>query len=100
VICISAFISPLRASRENAKRIVGPSRFFEIHLATPLKVCETRDVKGLYAKARAGKIPEFTGISSPYQAPVKPALRLSTSKTTVSECIAEIQQLLVQKGFA
>ena len=100
VICITAFISPLRASRENAKRIIGANRFFEINLATPLDVCEGRDVKGLYAKARAGKIPEFTGISSPYQAPTKPSLRLNTSKTTVSESVARIRQLLAQKGLA
>ena len=99
VICISAFISPLRASRESAKRIVGPGRFFEIHLATPLKVCEGRDVKGLYAKARAGKIPEFTGISSPYQAPVKPALKLNTAEVAVNESVTLVLQVLAQKGF-
>ena len=99
VICITAFISPLRASREKARRIVGARRFVEIHLATPLGVCEGRDVKGLYAKARAGHIPEFTGISSPYEAPRRPSIRINTAEVSVNKALATILRVLRNKGF-
>jgi bifunctional enzyme CysN/CysC len=79
LIAIVALISPYREERERARQIVGAERFVEVHVDTPLAVCEARDVKGLYAKARAGGIPEFTGISSPYEAPAEPALRLGGS---------------------
>lgn len=90
LIIISAFISPYREDRETARGIVGASNFVEVHLATSLAVCEQRDPKGLYAKARAGKIADFTGISAPYEAPLQPAIRLDTSTTQVEDCIARI----------
>lgn len=76
VIVLTAFISPYRKDRETAREIIGAESFFEIHVDTPLEVCEARDPKGLYKKARAGEIAQFTGISDPYEAPEKPFLRL------------------------
>jgi len=91
LIAIVALISPFRDERERARQIVGAERFVEVYVDTPLEVCETRDVKGLYARARAGEIPEFTGISSPYEAPTDPALRLSAGDASAS---AAAQRLL------
>ncbi|GAA5170320.1 adenylyl-sulfate kinase [Viridibacterium curvum] len=91
--CIVAFISPYRADRELARQIVGAERFLEVHIATALAVCEERDPKGLYAKARSGELPSFTGISAPYEAPEHPALRLDTLNTPLSECVAALMKL-------
>lgn len=99
VIALTAFISPLRAARENARQIVGPARFLEIHVATDLQVCEKRDVKGLYRKARAGAIPEFTGISSPYEPPENPALRIDTAAVSLADAVQQAQIVLEQRGF-
>ncbi len=79
-------ISPFQTDRQNAAEVIGPERFFDVYVDTPLEVCEERDVKGLYAKARAGEIQEFTGISSPYEQPENPALCLTTVDQTVEEC--------------
>jgi adenylyl-sulfate kinase len=87
LIVVSAFISPYRDDRENARRIVGSDRFVEVHLSTDLATCERRDPKGLYRKARAGKLPEFTGIDAPYEAPEHPELALDTSQLDVEACI-------------
>lgn len=89
-ICITAFISPYRADRELARKIVPQGRFIEVYLNTPLEVCELRDLKGLYAKARAGEIKEFTGISAPYEPPQKPELELHTDRLRVAECVSAI----------
>ena len=78
-IVLVAAISPFREDRERARDIVGADRFLEIFLSTPLEVCEARDAKGLYRKARAGEIDEFTGISSPYEVPQHPAFAFGTS---------------------
>jgi len=78
LIVITAFISPLRADRDMAREIIGADRFVEVHVCTALDVCEARDPKGLYARARGGLIPQFTGVSSPYEAPAAPSLRLDT----------------------
>lgn len=86
LIVICAFISPLRADRDMARNIIGDSNFFEIHLSTPRAVCEERDPKGLYQKARAGLIPEFTGVSAPYEAPLLPILALDTAALSLDEC--------------
>ena len=94
LIAIVALISPFRAERENARSIVGAERFVEVHVDTPLDVCEARDVKGLYAKARAGEIPEFTGISSPYEAPLEPALVLQAGSETAAESAARLLALI------
>jgi adenylylsulfate kinase len=90
IIVMASFISPFRQEREFVKSLVGASRFFEVFVDCPLDECESRDVKGLYKKARAGEIPDFTGISSPYEAPENPDITIDTSLITVDEAIAEI----------
>ena len=94
VICITAFISPFRAARERAGRIIGKDRFLEVHVAADLATCEKRDVKGLYTKARNGEISEFTGITSPYEPPENPALTIDTTSKTVVESVEELIELL------
>lgn len=94
LIVISAFISPFRDDRERAREIIGADRFIEVYLSTPLSVCESRDPKGLYQRARAGSVAEFTGISSPYEAPESPALVLDTSVLDVSACVVHLVQVL------
>jgi bifunctional enzyme CysN/CysC len=89
-ICITAFISPYRADRELARKIVPAGRFIEIYLSAPLEVCEQRDSKGLYLRARAGEIKDFTGISAPYEPPLKPEIELPTNTLSVDECVAII----------
>lgn len=94
LIVISAFISPFRQDRAMAKEIIGSRNFREIYLSAPLSVCETRDPKGLYKQARLGKIAEFTGISSPYEAPESPNLEIDSARLSVAEamllCIATL----------
>jgi bifunctional enzyme CysN/CysC len=89
-ICITAFISPYRSDRDLARSIAPEGRFIEVHLDTPIEVCEQRDPKGLYARARAGEIKEFTGISAPYEAPRNPELTLHTDQFSVDECVTQI----------
>ncbi len=86
VLC--SFVSPTIAIREMAREIIGPADFYEVFVNTPLAVCEARDVKGLYAKARAGEIKGFTGIDSPYEAPEAPFLDLKTADQSVAESAA------------
>lgn len=88
VVAVTAAISPYRALRDEVRATID--NFVEIHVATPLEVCETRDVKGLYAKARAGEIPQFTGVDDPYEAPLHPELRLETDGHTPEESAAEV----------
>ena len=90
VIVIAAFISPFRADRESARRAMPSGRFLEVFVNAPLAVCEQRDVKGLYAKARANQIKEFTGVSAPYEAPENPEINLHTDETTPQEAVARI----------
>lgn len=85
IITIVSFISPTIAIREMAANIVGKQDFYEIFISTPLEVCEERDVKGLYKLARAGKIPDFTGIHSPFEAPKNPALDIPTHEITIDQ---------------
>lgn len=94
LMVISAFISPYQADRAVARDIVGTDRFIEVHVATDLAVCEQRDPKGLYAKARAGKIADFTGISAPYEAPAAPELVLDTAQLSVEDCVKAIVEHL------
>lgn len=96
VICLAAFISPLRADRELVRQLVGAENFREIYVDCPLKVCESRDVKGLYAKARAGLINEYTGISAPYEPPYKPDLVLETNDHSLEQCVARVLRLVDQ----
>jgi adenylyl-sulfate kinase len=99
LVVITAFISPYRVERELVRNLLPKGRFIEVHLATPLEVCEQRDPKGLYCKARRGEIPNFTGINAPYQEPQHPELRLDTSYSTVEECVIAVTELLLQTGF-
>ena len=94
LIVITAFISPFRSEREMARSLFQENEFKEIYISTPLKVAEKRDPKGLYKKARQGKIPNFTGIDSPYEIPTKPDLEINTSKTTLQESVQKILKII------
>jgi bifunctional enzyme CysN/CysC len=94
VICITAFISPYRADRDLVRKIIPRDRFMEVFVNAPLEVCEQRDPKGLYAKARAKEIKEFTGISAPYEAPLNPEVELRTDQLTIAESVARIVEYL------
>jgi adenylylsulfate kinase len=98
VISLSAFISPLREDRQRVREIIGPEHFIEIHCHCPLEVCEERDVKGLYKKARQGKIKNYTGISAPYEEPLNPDLKVNTSAQSLDECVELILALLAEEG--
>jgi len=96
VICICAFVSPTEDTRKIVRDIIGDEDFLEIFVSTPLEVCESRDVKGLYQKARAGVIKDFTGISAPFEIPQHAILSIDTSDKNVEECVA----LLLDKLFS
>lgn len=98
IIVICAFISPFRSDRERAKELIGTENFCEIYCCCPLEVCEQRDVKGLYKKARQGLIKEFTGISSPYEEPISPDLVIDTSATPIEEAVQQIIDWHRQRG--
>jgi adenylylsulfate kinase len=98
VIVLSAFISPLRVSRARAREIIGPERFLEVHVSTSLAVCEARDVKGLYQRARAGEIADFTGINSPFEPPVHADATLDTSALAVEQSVDVLLALLRERG--
>lgn len=95
-VCITAFISPYRSDRDLARRIAPEGKFIEVFLNAPVEVCAQRDPKGLYAKARAGEIKDFTGVSAPYEPPLNPEMELRTDKMTLPECIAAILERLTQ----
>ena len=95
IITLAAFISPNNALRRMAAGIIGAEDFLEVYVSTPLEVCERRDVKGLYAKARRGEIKEFTGVSAPFEAPEHPALSLDTSSLTVEESVEKVLGLIL-----
>lgn len=97
LVTIAAFISPLKEDREKAKTIIGAENFIEIYVNTPLEVCEERDVKGLYRKARKGEIPHFTGISSPYEAPANPDIEVKTQDEEVKDSVERIFTMLKDK---
>ncbi len=96
-ICVVAFISPYRADRERARSLLPAGRFVEVYLSTPLDVCEQRDPKGLYARARAGLVKEFTGITAPYEPPLDPELELRTDQLSVEECVSALVLKLAEK---
>lgn len=98
VIVLAAFISPFRADRERVRKLIGDADFVEIYCHAPLDVCEERDAKGLYRKARQGLIKEFTGISSPYEIPEQPELSVDTSAASLDECVAQVIQHLHTSG--
>lgn len=97
VIVLSAFVSPYRKDRNQVKETVGASNFVEVFVNTPLAICEKRDVKGLYSKARKGEIKDFTGINAPYEAPENPAIKIDTSKNSLEECVAFIFKAISNK---
>lgn len=110
-IAITSFISPYRADRDLARQLHAataqaaaadgddPIPFVEVHVHVPLEVAEQRDPKGLYKKARAGEIKEFTGISAPYEEPLDPEIVIKTHENTVEECVAQIVEWLVARGY-
>ena len=93
-VVITALISPYREGRQVARDAANEQSFFEIHVATPIHVCEARDIKGLYRAARSGEISQFTGVSAPYEEPLKPNLVLNTAVQTLDSCISKLVDLL------
>jgi len=96
LICITSFISPFESERKMARSLVPENEFIEVYIDTPLSVCEERDVKGLYAKARTGEIPNFTGISSPYESPENPEIRIDTTKLSAEEAANQIIEFILE----
>lgn len=99
VIVLTAFISPYRAERERVRGMVGHDDFIEIFCDTPLEICESRDVKGMYKKARAGEIAEFTGISSPYEAPENPELAVNTGTVELDACVQQVIGEMMERNI-
>lgn len=99
VITLTAFISPFRSDREMVRNMVPHGDFLEIFCNTPIEICEQRDIKGLYKKARTGEIKEFTGISSPYEAPKKPELIVNTGSSSIDDCVDNVISLLRIRGI-
>ncbi|OIO76198.1 MAG: adenylyl-sulfate kinase [Gallionellaceae bacterium CG1_02_56_997] len=99
IIVLTAFISPYREDRERVRGMVEHGDFEEIYCDTPLEVCEQRDVKGLYKKARAGQIKEFTGISSPYEAPENAELTVNTGRAELDSCVDQVIGELMKRGI-
>jgi adenylylsulfate kinase len=98
VISLTAFISPIRDDRDRARGLFPHGDFIEVYIKCSLEACEERDVKGLYKKARSGEIPNFTGISSPYEPPKNPEITIDTENRTVEECVEQIVDALEQRG--
>ncbi len=99
VISLTAFISPLKADREQVKNIIGSENLIEVFCNCPLEICEQRDVKGLYKKARAGEIKNYTGISSPYETPENPDIELDTGTRPLRDCVNDIISELRERGI-
>ncbi len=99
VITLTAFISPFRADRDRVRSMVMHGEFIEIYCHCPVEVCETRDVKGLYQRARTGEVKEFTGISSPYEAPMHPELTVDTATQPLPACVSQVLGYLNGRGL-
>jgi adenylylsulfate kinase len=99
IITIAAFVSPYREDRGNVRKLLGHGEFIEIYVKCSLEVCEARDTKGLYKKARAGEVKDFTGISAPYEEPLNPELTVDSSKLSVEESTRAILNYLEEKGY-
>jgi len=99
MVAVTAFISPYRADRDQVRAILQPGDFIEVLVDCPLEVCEQRDVKGLYQKARAGQIPEFTGISAPYEPPLSPELTIRTHTQPAEESAQQVLSHLEARGI-
>lgn len=95
IITINCFVSPTIKIRENAKKIIGTDDFIEVFINTPIEVCEQRDVKGLYKKARAGEIKNFTGIDAPFEDPIHPDVEITTENKTVEESVNELLKVIL-----
>lgn len=95
IVTLAAFISPTNESRATASEIIGAADFKEVFVSTPLSVCEQRDVKGLYARARRGEIKDFTGVSAPFEVPEHPALSIDTSELTLEESVNKVLDLIL-----
>lgn len=98
VLTLTAFISPLQKDRDTARRLLPEGDFIEIYCQCDIEICEQRDVKGLYKRARSGEIPHFTGISSPYEAPTNPELIIDCGQDSVDECVDQIIDYLRSQG--
>ncbi len=99
IITITAFLSPYREDRDAVRRLLSDGEFIEVYVKCPLDVCEERDTKGLYKKARAGEVKDFTGISAPYEEPLNPELTIDSSKLTVEESTRAVLNYLEEKGY-
>ncbi len=97
IVTMNSFISPSQEMRDMAKAIIGPDDFLEVFVDAPLEVCEQRDVKGLYKKARAGQIPNFTGISAPYESPLKPDIHVHTGNLSVEDSVRHIIEVVMPR---
>ena len=97
VITICCFVSPTAAIREQARTIIGPADFIEVFVDTPLEVCEARDVKGLYAKARKGEVKDFTGISAPFEAPTAPDIILKTANSSEAATVDVLHRSIASR---
>lgn len=97
LVVLTAFVSPFKSDREKVRQTVGADNFVEVFVDCPLEVCEARDVKGLYKKARAGEIPDFTGISSPFEAPESPDIHLHTDTEDLAESVAKVLSFIEKK---
>ena len=97
IICINSFVSPLQSMRNQAAEIIGKNKFVEVCIDTPLEECEKRDVKGLYKKARAGEIKNFTGIDDPFEAPLSPDISISTVGKSIEECVDQLYNYILPK---
>jgi len=99
IITVAAFVSPYREDRDNVRKLLGDGEFIEIYVKCSLEVCEERDTKGLYKKARAGEVKDFTGISAPYEEPLNPELTIDSSKLSIEESTRTILDYLETKGY-
>ncbi len=99
IIVLTAFVSPFRIDRDKARKLVQENDFIEIYCSADLEICEKRDTKGLYAKARLGQIKDFTGISSPYEAPENPDLNVNTGTNSIEECVKDVVNKLNKLGI-
>ncbi len=99
VVVLTAFVSPFKSDRDAVRQLVGPNNFVEIFVDCPLEVCEARDVKGLYKKARAGEISNFTGISSPFEVPDNAAIRIPTNQISIEAGVAQLYDIAATKIF-
>lgn len=97
IVVLTAFISPFKQDRLQAKDLVGEENFIEVFIDTPIEICEQRDVKGLYAKARAGKIANFTGIDSPFERPENPDAHIKTAGKAIEESLKELIEIILPK---